>query len=95
MIQTVFVYCVKFADYFQFIDLSIIAIDGSKIRVNASKYKILKMEDIPFLQYMFKKEEIQNYIEQIEKASTKKSVGGYCLSLNIFHFLILLKFVLC
>ena len=29
------------------------------------------MEDIPFLQYMFKKEEIQNYIEQIEKASTK------------------------
>ena len=71
LIQAVFVYCVKFADYFQFIDLSIIAIDGSKIRANASKYKILKMEDIHFLQYMFKKEEIQNYISKIESASTK------------------------
>ena len=71
LIQAAFVYCVKFADYFQFIDLSIIAIDGSKIRANASRYKILKMEDIHFLQYMFKKEEIQNYINKIEKAPTK------------------------
>lgn len=49
IISDLFVDCVKFAQYYQFLDLSTIAIDGSKIRANASKSKILKMEDIYFL----------------------------------------------
>ena len=40
IITDLFVYCVKFADYYQFLDLSTIALDGSKIRANASKSKI-------------------------------------------------------
>ncbi|WP_427831874.1 hypothetical protein [Methanobrevibacter intestini] len=42
IISDLFVDCVKFAQYYQFLDLSTIAIDGSKIRANASKSKILK-----------------------------------------------------
>ena len=63
-------YCVKFADYYQFLDLSTIALDGSKIHANASKSKILKMEDIYFLQYIFKQEKTQQFINQIEKSHT-------------------------
>ena len=70
IIDDLFVYCVKFADYYQFLDLSTIALDGSKIRANASKSKILKMEDIYFLQYIFKQEKTQQFINQIEKSHT-------------------------
>ena len=70
IISDLFVDCVKFAQYYQFLDLSTIAIDGSKIRANASKSKILKMEDIYFLQYIFKQEKTQQFTNQIEKSHT-------------------------
>lgn len=70
IVMDLFVYCIKFAQYYQFLDLSVIAIDGSKIRANASKSKILKMNDIYFLQYIFKQEKTQQIINQIEKTHT-------------------------
>ena len=41
-----------------------------KIHANASKSKILKMEDIYFIQYIFKQEKTQQFINQIEKSHT-------------------------
>lgn len=60
IISDLFVDCVKFAQYYQFLDLSTIAIDGSKNTGQCIKIKNIKNEDIYFLQYIFKQEKHNN-----------------------------------